>query len=540
MPKRRLERLFPFAALGLLCLYCHGLLLTNDGLYWDGWYVFDWVKNRNWPVLHLFYDSLGLPFFELIYRVFACAPTLIAAFMWATVLSFFASGVLTYRLGIELASLTRAEALAVALLSVGIPLFTAAQDFIMFPFIFTHSLFLFAAWLVSKAIPSSGPRQWILRFFAVVAFVLSFSNAALLVYYGGFYILFFFSYYRRHSHSSLVAAAWRFAARFPELLLLPPLTWYARSVLTPQYGWYERYNQPLLNQVPTNLGSFFRNVPAFTVKTAAATAFAHPFLVGTMLLAAVLFSILGPRDWHFRRSSLPTYHFIWFGGLLLLFAVIPFAAAGKYFWPAPIGEISRHCILAPLPAAILVVAVFRLAFTWRAEDISRAVAPILACLLAILGVQYSTVYLLERAEWIHSRSFLVNAVGNQDVRDSSVIFVRGKFSLLKEVVYGLYAFKIAFGSMDRFVTNRVPANGTFLTRAEVDNLLLSTSMPNSEYTRINRSGRQIQLDAANAGEATDWQIVRRYLELRYFGKREEMETFLAPLTTLKTSPLPAP
>jgi hypothetical protein len=536
---RRLDRLFPCLAIGLACLYCHGFLLTNDGLYWDGWYVFDWVKTRNWTMLHHFYDSLGLPFFELIYRIFAFAPALIATFMWATVLCFFASGMLTFHLALKLVHLTRGEALALALLTVVLPYFTAAQDFIMFPFIFTHTLFLFAAWLIAEAFKTSGPRQWFLRFFGVAAFVLSFSNAALLVYYGGFYILFFFSY-RRLSQLPLFTAAWRFVRRFPELLVLPPVTWYARSVLTPQYGWYARYNEPQLGQVIPNVESFFRYVPAYPFKIGTAWISAHPFVVGAMLLAAAVWYLLGAKDWRFKRSSISSVHFLWFGAVLLVFAVIPFAAAGKAFWPRPIGEISRHCILVPLPMAILVFALFRLVFTWRTDATSRLFWPVIACLLIVLGVQSTRVYLIERAEWIHSRSFLYHAVRNEDVRNSSVIFARGDFSFLKEIVYGLYGFKIALGSMDRFITNRVPANGTSFTPAEVDNLLISTSMLSSEYKNINRSGRQIRLEATPTGGATDWEIVRRYLQLLYFGDRKQMESFLAPLCTLKTTPLPPP
>lgn len=534
-----LRKAWPYLAIGLLCLLCHGLLLTNDGLYWDGWYVFDWVKSRNWTMLHQFYDSIGLQFFGWIYRVFAFAPHLLGTFMWATIFCFFVGGVLTYHLALILARLTRGEALAIALFTVAIPFFTAAQDFIMFCFIFTHALFLLSAWSIAKAIDASGPRQWLLRFLGVIGFVLSFTNAALLVYYAGFYILFFFSY-RRISQLPLLISVWRFVRRFPELLLLPPATWWARSILTPQYGWYERYNEPQLGQIPVNLGSFFRNVPAYTFNAALAWISAHPIIVCAMLGASLLWYLLGPRDCIFTRSSMSTLHFLWFGAVLLVFAVIPFAAAGKYFWPVPIGEISRHCILAPLPGAIILFALLRLVLTWRLGMTSRLMAPIVAFLLVVLGVQYTPVYLLERAEWIHSRSILCHAVTNEEVGKSSVIFVQGKYSLFKEVVYGLYGFKIAFGSMDRFVTNRVPKNGSYFTAPEIDQWLIATSMLPSEYTKINRAGLQIRLDVFSTGGGTDWQIVREYLRLRYFGDQKQLDDFLSGLTTLKTTPLPSP
>jgi hypothetical protein len=526
--------------LGLVCLFCHGLLLTNDGLYWDGWYVFDWVKSHNWAQLHHFYNSLGLPFFGLIYRIFAFAPSLLPTFMWATVICFFASGVLTYHLGLQLAHLTRAEALAISLLTVAMPLFTAAQEFIMFCFIFTHALSLFSAWVIARALGESGPRQWFLRVFGVLGFVLSFSNAALLVYYGGFYLLFFFSY-RRRSELPLLNAGWRFVRRFPELLLLPPVTWYARSKLTPQYGWYAQYNEPLLSQVPTNMESFFRNVPAYTFNTGMAWIRANPVLVWAMVIAALLWYVLGPRDWRFRRTGISTFHFVWFGAVLLVLAVLPFAAAGKYFWPTPISTISRHCILTPLPAAILVFAVLRLGFTWCRGRATRLFPPVLAFLVVVLAVQVAPVYLKERVEWIYSLSLLSQVARSADIRDSSVVVVQSNDLAVAQTVYGLYAFKIVFGGMDRFVTNRAPANGVFYTPSEIESMLVATSMLPSEFARINRQGRQVRVETSrNAVNATDWQIVRRYLRLRYFGSQKGLQTFLDSLCTIKTSIIQSP
>lgn len=516
------------------------MLLTNDGLYWDGWYVFDWVKSRNWQMLHHFYDSLGLPLFGWVYRVFAFAPSLIATFMWATVLCFFANGVLTYQLGLKLANLTRGEALAIALLAQAMPLFTAAQDFIMFCFVFTHTLFLLSALLIAMAMRTTGWRQWCLRVIGVVGFYLSFSNAALLVYYGGFYILFFFSY-RRISQLSFPTVVLLFVRRYPELLCLPLLAWRARTIFTPQYGWYEHYNKPDLSQVPTNLESFLRNVPSYTFETCTAWISAHPMIILTMIIGAMLWYVLGPKNGRFEPSTLLTFHFLWFGAILLFLSVLPFAAAGKDFGPVPTGVRSRHCILAPLPAAILVFMVVRLGLIWRFSVTRRLVAPVVASLSILLGIQIPNVYVNERAEWLFSRSLLYNAVRSEDVRDSSVIFLPGDFSLVNQTVYGLYAFKIAFGGMDRFVTNRGPLNGTFFTRWEIDGMLVDTTMLPNEFTHINRNGIQIRVDASrNRGNATDWQIVRRYLWLRYFGDRREFESFLGSLCTIRTSTLSRP
>jgi hypothetical protein len=536
----RFETRLPYVLLAAVCLFCQGFLVTNDGTIWDSWYVYSWLKTHNWAPMYDFLSSVGMPSFAWLYWPFGSAPDIVGAFMWATFLCFLANGILTYQLGLRLTDLTRGEVLAISLLAQALPFFTAAQDFIMFFFVFTHTLFLLSALLIASAIRTSGGRQGWLRLIGVLGFFLSFSNAALLVYYGGFYLLFFFSY-RRLNRLSLLPAAFRFIRRYPELLILPPVTWYARSILTPQHGYYEHYNEPQLSQVPANLETFFRNVPTYTFRTCTAWVSAHPVIVAVLIIAAALWAVLGPSSWRFRRSSLSVFHFLWFGALLLLLAVVPFAAAGKSFWRVPIGELSRHCILTPLPGAILLFAVLRLGFAWQVNATSRLMGPIVACLVIVLGAQYFPVYLNERVEWIFSRSFLYNAARNDEVGRSSVVVVKG-YILAKQTVYGLYAFKTAFGRMDRFVTNRLPANGPIFTPSEIEGMLRATTVLPSEFTQINREGRQIFVEAdRNRGDATDWQIVTRYLRLRYSRDRKKFETFLSSLCTLRTSILqPSP
>jgi hypothetical protein len=535
---RGFERALPYISLALLCLFCHGILLTNDGLIWDGWYAFDWVKSHNWTQLHHFFDSIGIPLFGWLYRVFAFAPALISTFMWSTVICFFVAGAMTYKLGLK-AGLTGGEALAIAALTEAMPLFTAAQEFIMFPFIFTHALLLVAVLLFTRAMTEQGAWHWGLRIVGVVLFFVSFTNAALLVYYGGVYI-FLWYYYKRTRSLSFFPAVRSYLVRYPELFLLPPATWYARMTLFRPYGWYEHYNEPHLDQAPANVWSFFHNVPLYTARNCWSWITAHPVIVLIMVGLVVLYYFFAPVSWRVDRSSLPTRHLIWFGALLLFLAVFPFAAAGKYFWPAP-GENSRHCILTPLPAALLVFSALRLIFTPRAKMSSRLIAPVTACLAIVLGVQDWRPYINERAEWIFSRSVLYHATRNELVRSSSVIYLPD-YSVSREYVYGTYGFKLAFGGkLERLVTRRPPTNGEYYTVSEIENIFGATSMLPSEFVNVNRHGRQVAIEATrNRGDATDWDIVRRYLQLRYSGDRKALEAFLGSLSTLKVTTLHDP
>jgi len=519
--------------------FCHAFMLTNDGRIWDSWFVVAWLKAKEWPAINEFFSSVGLPLYAVIYWPFAYVGNIVGAFMWATFLCLLASGILTYRLGIGLGFLGNGEALAVAAFSVAMPLFLAAQDCIMFFFIFTHTVFLAAALLAVLALDAAGWRHWVLRGVAVAAFLMCFSNAGLLVFYGALYIV-LFARYRAIQDLPLAAGAFRFGTRFPDLLALPPVAWVCRGYFTPQYGWYEHYNSigANLHKVGDSLWSFAKYVVPFHFWRTLGWPIDHPFITVLMIAAVVAWVKWAPRNWQTERSSVTAASLAAFGVGSLFLAVFPYAVAGKHFIANPVGEDSHHLLLTGLPAAVLVFAAMRPLLWWKGAYASRTFAPVCACTVVILGSQVTPEYVAERAEWVFCRSLLHNAAHNDIVRESSVIFIPDKFSLTKQHVYEIYGFAGAFGGVNRFVTHHVPWNRSFYMPPEILNTLVRTTVIPNEFKRINPAGQQILLKVdRNGGGKTDWDIALRYLRLSWFGSASELAEFLSGLTILQTQVL---
>ena len=528
--------LMPYSLIVAVAVLCHGFLLTNDGTIWDSWFVLSWLKERNWAAMSEFFGSVGVPLYAWLFWPFSAAPDIVAAFMWATFLCLILGSVLTYHLAIALGFLSRGEALAVVLLAEAMPLFLAAQDFIMFFFIFTHVLFLGGALLATLALQAQDWRHWLLRGTGVLALLLSFCNAALLVFYGALYVLLFFCYRRLHGLPFWKGSV-RFVCRYPDLLLLPPLAWVARLFLTPQYGWYEHYNAigDNLAHLGANLWSFIEYVLPYHLRNTAWWFVAHPVIAVLLVILVIAWVRWAPKGWATVRGSTASVHYLWFGILSLFLAIFPFAVAGKHFIALPVSEDSHHLILTSVPMAILLFAVLRPLFLRGAGTVSRALPPVVGGLAIVLGSQVTPAYIAERAEWVFSRSLLHNASSNELLRASSVIALADKFSLMKQEVYAFYGFGRALGSSTRFVTRISPKNGRFYVPPEMVSTLLRTTVLPGEFKRIDPSGLQILLKVGrNRGEASDWNVVHRYLKLRYFGDRGEMEGYLSGLTTLQT------
>ena len=530
-----------YIVLFITTLLWHGVLLTNDGTIWDSWYVLNWLQNKNWAALHEFFDSVGMPIYGWLYRPFAFAPEIVFAFMVATFLCLFAQSVLTYVLGKNLAGMNSKEALCLALIAQAMPVFTAGQDFIMFFFVFMHAVFLLASLLASLATSYSGRRQVLLNVGSVTLFLVCFYNAALLVFYAGFIILLFFQV-RRIRGLSFWATAYAFVRTRWFFLILPPLAWTLRRQLTPQFGWYETYNSPVENipLIVPSLLTFFSNVIPFHIMQLGRWISINSPAMLALITGVVVWGRFAPRAWSVNRSVTSTPGIIAFGVLLLFLAIFPFAAAGKFFSPVPIGEPSRYTILTGLPLAILLYSGIRLAFLFRPRSSSRFVAPLSAACAVVLGCQIPPVYIAERAEWVYSRSVMANIANNDVVRKSSVVIFQG-FGMSSETIYGIYSFASVFGDFSRFVTRLVPQNQQFFTPSEIAmNLRRGNDIP-SIYKNIDPSGQQILLSGSRHPRGmTEWDITRKYLALKYFGSAAEMQEFLSRLTTLQTTVLKAP
>lgn len=528
-----MARFTPFGLIACAWLAFHGLLLTNDGTVWDGWFVHNWLKFKNWPPMIEFFGAVGMPLFGTLYRPFAFAPDIIAALMMATSFAMLGCGMLTYVLARDLTPLSSAEALAIALLSVAMPAFTAGQDLIMIFFILAKCVFLASAVSYTYALCAKGFKHYALRLLGAIGFYFSFTNSALLVFYGGIYLLFFL-FYRRQNAMSFRGAAWRFPAAYPELLLLPPLTWVLRGVITPQFGWYADYNNPFKNipGLPARIWSFFDNVPIYHFFATLDLFRRHA--IGLLVLAAVLVAIgaLARRREPVLQRTVASAHLVGFGLVLLLLSILPYAAAGKRFSMYPVGDPSRYCLLTDIPLAILLFG-FIQSVSRRLPARGYAMPLMVIFTVLVLGCQIPPIYLAERVNYIYARSILQKAVKLREVEESAVVVLQSSI-LSAQTVYGTYGFATAFGELTRLVTAANPENSRYFTAREIEELLLQTTVLPTEYMRVNPAGRQVLLRAEWSSESVStWDVVRSYLQVRWFGSPRDVASFLDSLCTLR-------
>jgi formylglycine-generating enzyme required for sulfatase activity len=526
-----------YAVLALVCVYCHGFILTNDGPVWDGWYWVNWLQNRNWAPMVEYTRAQGLQTTLWLFGLFAYFPDVIGCGMFASVLCFFVESVLVYRFALAATRLNKVESLAISSLSLAVPFFNAAQDFPVIGLLFFRMLFVGAALCAVRSTDVSGDnlRHVLWRLSALGLFVLCcVTNGALLVYYGGFYLL-LLNHEQRKLACGWMAGALHFVKRYPDYLLLPPLTYAGRLLFVKQFGWYETYNMPTsdwMNFWP-NLGSFFRHVPTYHFANAWEWIGNHPLWSLAGVLGLVGFGWRA-RNWNLgARSPVPSFGLAAFGVLLFAFAIVPLALVGKVFYPNPIRLHSRHCVLMSVPVAIVLFSFLR-SLLWRSGGSAHvAFLPLTAGCILWMGTQLNRAYVIERLDWIYSRSVQLRAVSDPRIRDSSIILTQN-YSVTGLPIYDLYGFASAFGAMNHLVTPLPPENRRFYTPFEIHFMLHMTSVLPGEFKKIDPSGRQILLHVTRKKqEDAPLQMVWGYLRAKWSGDKDLMKTFLEPLTAVE-------
>lgn len=516
-------------------LFCHGVLLTNDGVYWDGWFLRAWLVSGNWAVNHEFFSTVGMPLYAYVNWAFSWLPDPVPGMMAATVACLVGSGLLTYEISWRSRWLTQEEALAVALLGMAFPVFLAAQDIIMLFFIFTHTLFLASVLAALRSMDSQGGRAAAWRWAALAGFFAAGVNAGLLAFQGASFAFLFACWHRRHP-GAVWRNALRFAARQLDFLLLPAATWWFRHTFTPQFGPYAGYNQPKFGWIEWESGfsQFLRATVAHLEKAADWLA-SLPVLMMIIIVLLTVCWMMAPAKWRFQPGPASSRWLFAWGALALGLAILPYVASGKDLGDG--GVHSRTGLLISLPAGFLLFVILRKALTWRAGRTGVLFWPLAVICVVALGREFTTAYLAERVRWIQSRALLELLAEDPLVQRSSYVRVLGDESaLVWQVAYVNYALGSASGMpLKQFVTAQSPVTKAILPPAQIEHWLIRASgfLPR-EFLHINPAGSQVDaVCTLPRWSGTPFDLAWCYLVLRWHGRPEEWIELRARLAQLE-------
>jgi hypothetical protein len=524
----------PYAALALLCVLCHGLLLLCDYKIWDGWMLANWEQNHRFDVMQRFFSEAAQPHYYY-HRLMGTLPQSVWLYKFVSVLAYLLSACAFFHLMTLTKFLSRREALLASAFMLTFPGALTLGDAAVFPYIFGMALSFVGACVVIHAELHTGGKHVALRLLGCTLLFLGFTYYAMLVFYAAFYLLFLWFLRRRHAADLRGLAI--LVIKRADYLLLPIVFWGLKLCFIQPHGHYANYNQPRLDITRLSVGcqSLLKEglISPFL-------SFSFNFYLAVIVIGGAFFIkrhyFRGRASWH--RLALH----VLIGFFLLFLAGLPFISVGRTF--ASSGYGTNYSVLLPVGAGFILAALVEGLSLFLAGDRLRAYSSIL---MGLLLISFITTWNRNYLHW--------QALGARDqsvanhLRDSPVaashfiLHIQDDFRIPLTDDFPMVMLAIqmqdAFGDRKHFAFRAQPPWGP-VTAAEVNAKLAATTI-DYFFEGVDPDSPQA-LVTIRPGPYGDnpRDIALTYLNLKWnpLSQADEVQKFLDGLTRVEVRELP--
>jgi len=417
---------YPFLSIVLFYLLGNFTLLINNGIYWDDWAIY----NSTYEAIMTQFNGNGSPLFGYMHLFLLQSKYAVFMYHLLTVILQILTGYALWN-SLKLLKANPDFSYWIVLIFTIVPYFSAKNTLICFPYTLTYYLFIFATYLMIKAVKTN---NLVLRFLALLLFFSSFLTNSLVVFYLVPYILLYLIVNKQvlneiplNFKSIIKLVKLPNIIKTSDFLVLPfvffivKLFFFKTSGLYAESGYNNLYFSRIL-KVPTYLiatiqESFF----GLFSKSLSVLYNNVGFLYILIVIIFVVYRILKKLDLkEITHSTKETNLYIVLGFLLFLLATLPYALVGKS--PSFEAYDTRHQLLLPIGAAFLVVGlVFKLI---RKEYFQKTMIGIVS-LFIILNLSLNFQFI---KGWLKQESIYEN------IKDNTLILENNSFIVVDTTV----------------------------------------------------------------------------------------------------------
>jgi len=529
-----LGKYWPYLLIGVMAILSHGLLLLNDGMYWDGWLLDNHLAEDDWAEVNKWATNSGMP--AIGYFYWALKLVGIASFYKIVAfIALFVSALLVFKICLETKWLTKVEATGIALLSLVYPAYQTAVEMSTFRYLVFYCIFLYVILQLWKTIRVEAPlvlTPW-RRLLLLLLLFFSFNLNSLLVFYFPLILTLFWSLKESNAHLSWTAVLKKHVPSKLDFIAVPFIFFAIKNIFSPTSGVYANYNKLNLNpaSLGTHVGTYIENALVGQFEVALSGLLAHPFLL--LLIFALTYLAYAKYQPETNETEnppgdTPAILLVAFAGLLLVSAIFPYAAVAQS--PSLEGWHTRHALLASLPVALLVVSLLRpmwFIFAGQARGaMDGRFAALLIGVLLLASFSLSTIstYISWQARAVKDKAIIGILADTPILKGISVFWVDDQYPLGGERLYRFYEWagmlKKAWGGESRigfqtqgYSTESLAIYGNFYTKSN----LLSEFEP---------TGCQAGLTIRqNVDKYSESELVWNYYKKKFFAP-DELPEFL--------------
>lgn len=430
------------------CCLAHGLLLLNDGVYWDDWIIYIDIVKNNWISLQQFDRELGgVPVGYWLTWVVGHMPSPVLMFKWLFFCSITSVGFLVYLIQNELKIDNRIQKMFVSLVVIGYPSFQMTASIATGAYWVWYTIFLFGCYVSLLNLRVRTRFHYCIRLFSFAVFGIAFRVSSFLVYYFAFLLLLLLYENQTLRPFNWVRVVKRALTNYLDYLCYPFIYFVVIKKLFPSIGLYANYNSfstfssfPLRPYVGCYY-YFFENAVWDQFKISLMVMYHHPVLcVGLFLLFCFLFSFNYNREIPVSDDNSGAVFLFLYGVLLFFFAAFPYAAVLKF--PSETGVDTRHSLLVGLPVGIICFSIICLCL--RAGKLKKIGQLAICLLLMLMCISSIDNYLSWQLHWIKDRS-VIYKLSEKDPDKTTVFWVKDDFIIPStEPWHQFYAYSSMF------------------------------------------------------------------------------------------------
>jgi hypothetical protein len=514
---RSLKGFRPYLFIAAATVAAHGLILLNQGVFWDGWLRYTFLIEHSWQNLYTdYFLPAGRPTKALLFWFLGFFPDPIVAYHWLTLGMLVGTGCLIYAIGIKTKWLTSFESVALAILTIAYPAFKVAFEFTFFPHVLSYFLFALGTWLSFAMVDHTvGSIRVLLRILSLLAFALSFTVESFLVFYYWFLILLFI---KMAGEGQPVSHYIRCLVRLADYALLPIVYWVMGRYAFPASGIYAQLTA--FQWGLASIGNAFYRFIRYAIWRPLGD-----FHVLVWLFVLAVLSLLR-LSWDLKLGKGKRDYLVLLAGIVgLLCAILPYAIVGKS--PGPEGWETRHALLIGLPAALTLIGLLRLGFSGQQQS-SVVVFSIVAVLVAGFCYDLWGNYIEWQSRWVKDSAIIANLreLDEEEVAKVSVYLIDDHTRLAGEEPYRFYEwaglFREAWGTETHIGLTSKYRVEEFLHDNPNADLFFSETYLMSD---VDPSGCRATLTILYAERVGDLELALRYFYFKFL-KPADLNDFL--------------
>lgn len=395
--------------IAIVALMAHGLLLFNDGLYFDAWLFDTHIKNGDYGLIYQWQRDHGRPLAGVYYIINGLIFTSIFSHKALMFVLLLTTAWAIYGI-CRRVNLPDPFAVLISLVGLTFPAYQTYPDQSSNAQIVNQAQFYLAAWLVLSSSHWSRFKRHLALSASLILFLISFSTEAYLAFYVPF-LLIWLIYLIYNRQFSLFQAFGRLIRYRLIFIVLPALYYLIVNLFFAPQGLYANYTDPALEYLisPTLWAKFLRNAVVYPIAWGFESLIQELGLLSLLILGGIF--IVFYKYWS-QINPPPTdpvpphfYGLLLLGCLMFVIGSAPYVAGNRI--PTLHGYESRYSLMMSVPIGVLISA----AYVYLAHRLPRQnwlwTGAICLLLSAFVTAQISN-YITWQAEWVKTRSWMTN------------------------------------------------------------------------------------------------------------------------------------